>query len=105
MINIASQNIKKLNANLKHHVLSSEYCGDSDPERSKYIDLLEGSAYDTQIIGDGEGALQDAAASADDLACDPNSTLAATDKGKQEPRFESVPILFRVRECKLDESF
>jgi len=46
MISIASQNIKKLNANLKHHVLSSEYCEDDDPGRSKYIDLVEGASYD-----------------------------------------------------------
>jgi len=106
MISMASQNIKKLNANLKHHVLSSEFCEDENhPERSKYVDLLEGSPYDTQIIGDGEDTPQDAAASVDDLLCDPNSTLAATDKEKQEALIESVPILFRVRECKLDESF
>lgn len=58
MITQASQNIKKLNASLRHHVLSSEYCEDVDPSRSKYIDLQEGVAYDTQIIGDGEDPLQ-----------------------------------------------
>ena len=47
MLTLAGQNIKKLNANLKHHVLSSEYCEDDDPLRSKFIDVLEGVAYDT----------------------------------------------------------
>ena len=46
MLSIASQNIKKLNASLKHHVLSSEYCEDEDPIRSKYIDLVEGLSFD-----------------------------------------------------------
>lgn len=56
MVGNAALNIKKLQANLKHHVLSSQYHSEVDTVgnvyQSKYIDIVEGKPAEVHIIGD-----------------------------------------------------
>ena len=75
-------------------MLSSEYNAEREPDpnskTSKYIDVEADAAtpIDVQILGNSQEMFK------------PRGS-----KQKPQPRFEAVPILFRVKDCKPDEFY
>ena len=111
MINITTDNIRKMHAQLKHHVLTSDYYSDKNAGKeaqmmamqrrmaestgngfaclgnmNKYIDLVEGTSHDVQVFGDAPAGL----------------TLEEQKKLQENGELlelQSVPILLRIKDC------
>jgi len=93
-INLAQQTILRINASLKHHILSSEFHSAKDTHgcnlKSKYIDLADGASKDVQILGNVYGRPE-------------GGKLRLADA--ERPILRKVPLLFRIQDCKFDETY
>ena len=101
-IDLATQNIKKIQSNLKHHILSSKYDigKDANPLREKYIDLTEGKAMDLQLIGDTYLEENTKRSCNSDTSDEVGDSDEENKRMKQNDNFVgSVPILLRFNEA------
>lgn len=104
----ANRNLTKLKSDLRHHVLASQYNSQMDADGNffnpKYIDIRVGAIVEANILGD-ELLGQEPAAKPESADSDLESSSEGSGRKKQPNLIEGVPLLFRLVDCKVRQTY